>query len=155
MPATTKIVKIDDSLSIEQATLKRGKAITEKQTKHDIDSSLMTFFKIVINEKSPIMVNFHKEVNMACENLAKALSKEYNPEVFDELSGDGFFTEVIEGMKKYCSIAFEKVQSDARRTILIDSGQVPAELWEADTVTKGPKKIDSSIQGLLAGLKKK
>lgn len=154
MPKTTKVVSIDDTLAIEQATLKRGKAVAEKQTKNDIDSSLMTFFKIVISPKSDMMINFVNEVNSACENLANALTSEYDVEVFDNLSGEGFFTEVIEGMKKYCQIALEKVQSDAKRTVLIDTDQVPAELWEAEGTVISSTGVSKDIQALLINMKK-
>ncbi len=154
MPKTTKIVKIDDTLAVEQATLKRGTKVAEKQTKNDIDSSLMTFFKIVLSAKSELMINFITDVNSACENLATSLSDEYDVEVFDNLSGDGFFTEVIEGMKKHCQVALEKVQSDARRTVLIDTDQVPAELWESDGVVTSSSGVSNDVQALLATMKK-
>ena len=112
MPKTNKVVVIDEVLSVEQATLKRGKAVAELQVKHDIDSKLMSFMKIKVAEDSPVMINFVNDVNSACEALASSLTEDYDVEVFDTLSGDGFFTEVIEGMKEYCKVALDKVQSD-------------------------------------------
>ena len=154
MPKTNKVAMIDESVGIEQATLKRGQKVQALQTKHDIDSKLMTFFKIVVTPESPLMTSFVAEVNQACENLAQTLTDEYDVEVFDKLSGEGFFTEVIEGMKNYCSIALEKVQSDAKRTVLVDSGQVPAELWEVEAGSTVSVGLSADVKDMLGSMKK-
>jgi hypothetical protein len=154
MPKTNKVVVIDEVLSVEQTTLKRGKAVQELQTKNDIASKLMSFFKIKVDESSPAMVAFVTDVNQACENFASALEADYDVEVFDTLSGSGFFTEVIEGMKEHCKVALDKVQSDARRKVLIDSGEVPAELWEASKEATTSTGVSQDVQALIGGLKK-
>lgn len=154
MPKTNKVVEIDSVLSVEQTTLKRGKAVQDLQTKNDIDSKLMSFMKIKVSSDSDIMLAFVSDVNTACENFASSLTEGYDVEVFDTLSGEGFFTEVIEGMKNHCQVALDKVQSDARRTVLQDTGLVPAELWEAVGTAQVSVGVSSDLQALVAGLKK-
>jgi hypothetical protein len=156
MPKTNKVIEIDSTLSVEQTTLKRGKAVQDLQTKHDVDSKLMSFMKIKINPESELMQSFITDVNQACENLAATLTEDYDVEVFDgeQMGGEGFFTEVIEGMKAHCAIALDKVQSDARRTVLIETGQVPLELWTATADAKVSVGVSSELANLVSGLKK-
>jgi hypothetical protein len=110
--------------------------------------------KIKIADDSDLMQSFIADVNQACENLANKLTEDYDVEVFDTLSGDGFFTEVVEGAKAYCALAWEKVQSDARRTVLINTGEVPEELWTADADVVTSVGVSSELSALVAGLKK-
>ena len=154
MPKTNKVVAIDEVLSVEQTVLKRGKDVKELQTKNDVDSKLMSFMKIKVAEDSTLMQSFVSDVHQACENFASSLTEDYDVEVFDTLSGEGFFTEVIEGMKAHCEVALDKVQSDARRKVLIDTEQVPAELWEATKSSNVVAGVSSDLQALVAGLKK-
>jgi hypothetical protein len=156
MPKTNKVIVIDETLSVEQTTLKRGKAVQDLQTKHDVDSKLMSFMKIKLNPTSAIMEQYITDVNQACENLASSLTDEYDVEVFDgeQMGGDGFFTEVIEGMKAHNAVALDKVQSDARRTVLIETGQVPLELWTATAEASVSVGVSSELSALVANLKK-
>ena len=154
MPKTNKVIVIDETLSVEQTTLKRGKKVADLQTKHDVDSKLMSFMKIKVAPESALMQSFITDVNVACENLADSLTEDYDVEVFDTLSGEGFFTEVVEGMKAHCAVALDKVQSDARRAVLIETGQVSEELWTADADIVTSVGVSSELSALVAGLKK-
>lgn len=156
MPSTTKVITVDENLCFEQTTLKRGTKVKDLQTKNDIDSKLMQFFKIVPQKTSPAMAKFIHNINSACEELAQDLESNYNnfQDIVDNENGDGFFTETIEGMKSYCALSLSKVQSDAKRTVLIDSGQVPVELWEVDSETASVSEVSSEAASAFAGLKK-
>ena len=132
MPKTKKIKKVNEDVSVAQTVLKRGTAVKELQIKNDVNPKLMNFFKVEVNPKSEMFQNLVVGINNSIEEFAETFSSSINIDKLEALNGDGWFTEVIEGMKKYCAEALSKVQSDARRAVLQDSGQVPAELWTVD-----------------------
>lgn len=130
-----------NKFSIVPAPIKRSKAIKAKMAKAGINEDLMIYNKLSLSSDLACVQKYQTKVNQALEELAEALQEAG----FAEAIGEDQFSTMVEVSKQEKGNPFPaSCQSTAHKQNLIDSGEVPAELWELDTVGVAVAKTDLS-----------